>query len=203
MRRTLPVTAAILCGLLALTDFFVSEPTVDALGAALAEGLMILAGFALLLGILNILAVHGRRVAAGETDRGLSLVLIVALLGTLAVGVAPGGEALFGWVFNYVYYPLQATMAALLAFFVVSAAYRAFRVRSGEAAILLGTSLVLLVLQLPLVDSLWPYLARVREWIMVVPVTAGVRGILLGIALGTIATALRVLMAADQPYVQE
>ncbi len=200
MKKIVPVIIAIVCGAWTLTDFFVSDPLVDALGATLVEGVIILAAFALLLGILNILATHTRRVMSGERHRGLSLVLVFSLLGTLAVGVLLPNSTTFSWLFDYLYFPLQSTMAALLAFFVVSAVYRAFKLRNVQAFLLLGTSLAVFFIQLPFSASFFPGLAIVRDWIMAVPVTAGVRGILLGAALGTIATSLRVLLAIDRPY---
>lgn len=203
MKRTLPVAAAIICGLIALVDFFVSDPLVDALGAGLADGVVILAGFALLFGILNILRVHTARAVRGERDRGLSLLLVLALVTTLTIGLVLPASAALDWVFTYLLVPLQSTMAGLLAFFIISAAYRAFRIRTFEAAILFATSIFVLVVQLPFIGGIVPYLAEVREWLLAVPVTAGVRGILLGIALGTITTSLRVLLAVDQPYASQ
>lgn len=202
MRRILPVALAILCGVWTLLDFFLSEPLIDTLGMALVEGVTILAAFALLLGILNILANHARRLVSGERHRGLSLVLIFALLGTLAVGVLLPNSTTFAWLFNYLYFPLQSTMAALLAFFIVSAIYRAFKLKSVQAFILLATSLAMFFVQLPFSAALIPGLSLVRDWLMAVPITAGVRGILLGAALGTIATSLRVLIGVDRPYAQ-
>lgn len=204
MRKILPVAAALACGFLVLVDFFVVDPTIDAVGAVLVEGVTILAAFALLLGLINLLGVHARRVTGPERRRrGLSLVLIIGLLGTLAVGVVPSTSQAMTWVFDYVYQPLQSTMAALLAFFVVTAAYRAFRLRSVEAGILLVTSLFMLGAQLPVFQTVLPYLPVLREWVVTVPVTAGMRGILLGVALGTIATSLRILLAVDRPYAPE
>ncbi|NLG49186.1 MAG: hypothetical protein GX552_03620 [Chloroflexi bacterium] len=202
MRKILPVAVAILCGIWTLLDFFVSEPLLDTVGMVLVEGVTILAAFALLLGILNILANHARRLVSGERHRALSLVLILALLGTLAVGVLLPNSTTFAWLFNYLYFPLQSTMAALLAFFVVSAVYRAFRLKNAQAFILLATSLIMFFIQLPFSAALIPGLSLVRDWLMAVPITAGVRGILLGAALGTIATSLRVLIGVDRPYAQ-
>ena len=119
-----------------------------------------------------------------------------------AVGVLLPNSTTFAWLFNYLYFPLQSTMAALLAFFVVSAVYRAFRLKNAQAFILLATSLIMFFVQLPFSAALIPGLPLVRAWLMAVPITAGVRGILLGAALGTIATSLRVLIGVDRPYAQ-
>jgi hypothetical protein len=200
MLKAFAVALAIASGLLALVDYYVDHPVVDALGGGLAEGVVILAAFGLLVGVVNLVAIHSRRAAAGGPDRALSAVLVLALVATLGIGVAMPGSAALGWLFRYVYQPLEATLGALLAFFAVSAAYRAFRVQSVEAGILLVSTLLALVVQLPVVGTLVPYLAELRVWLFAVPVTAGVRGILLGVALGTIVTSLRVLLAVDYPY---
>ncbi|MEA3407786.1 MAG: hypothetical protein U9R48_06880 [Chloroflexota bacterium] len=200
MKRFLPVTAAVACGGLALLDFFFDSPHIDAAGTILVEGVTILAAFALLLGLLNILAVHLRRVASGGGDRGASLVLVLALLITTALGISMPDSPGIDWVFGYIYSPLQSTMTALLAFFVASAAYRAFKIRDAAAAILLISSLFVLFAQLPFSASLSPYIPSLRHWVFKVPVTASMRGLLFGIALGTITTSLRILLAVDKPY---
>ena len=199
MARILAIIAAIACGLLVLADFFLVDPVIDALGAVLIEGVLILAAFALLLGVLNLLGVHARMNGTPRSRR-YSVILLVALLATFVIGILRPASDELAWIFDYLYFPLQATMGALLAFFVVSAAYRAFKLRSVSALILLVTSLVVLITQLPFSAAISPLLPAAREWIFAIPVTAGVRGILLGVALGTIATALRVLLAVDHPY---
>jgi len=199
MARILAIVAAVGCGLLVLADFFLVVPVIDALGAALIEGVLILAAFALILGVVNLLGVHAR-MNGSPSARRYSAILLVALVVTLIVGLLHPASEQLTWIFDYLYFPLQATMGALLAFFLVSAAYRAFKLRSASAVILLVTSLVVLITQLPFSAALSPLLPAVREWIFAIPVTAGVRGILLGVALGTTATALRVLLAVDHPY---
>ncbi len=199
MKRIVPIGVAVLCGLTMLVDFFVAHPLVDRIGAILVEGVTILAAFALLLGLLVLLSTHARKLKRGSQP-GLSLILLIALLGTLAVGVLLPGSATLTWLFDYVYYPLQSTMAALLAFFAISAVYRAFKLRNVHAWVLMISSLFLFMAQLPLAAAISPYVPMARDWLIAVPVTAGMRGILLGAALGTVATALRILLAVDHPY---
>jgi hypothetical protein len=200
MRRTLPIFAAVVAGLVTLADFFVADPLIDAVGAVLTEGVLILAAIALIMGVLNLLKVHSQR-AVGETKgKVLSGVLIAALLLTLFIGVGWPQSSALAFVFDNVYLPIQSTLAALLAFFVISALYRAFRLRNLQAFLLMISCLVLFLTQLPFSGSISPLLPMLNEWILTVPVTAGVRGIILGTALGTIMTSLRILLAVDHPY---
>jgi len=201
MRKALAAVVATMAGLAILADFFVEHPIVDAIGGILIDGVLIIAGCALLLGLLNLLAVHGRRVQEREAGRLPSMALLVSLLVTLLLGLVGGpGSISFRWMFQYVYYPIQATIGSLLAFFVVTAAYRAFRLRTLEAVVLTVVSVVVLLAQIPGSEKLWAYLPPLREWIFSVPVTAGMRGIIMGTALGTITTGLRLLFWVDQPY---
>lgn len=203
MKKLFLMIVAAACGLLALVDYFVTDPGIDAAGAILTEGVTMLAAFGLLAGVINLFAVHTRRVAAAGQGRAASVVLLVSLVVVFVARVLPAGADTMTWIFTYLYYPLQATFTALLAFFAVSAAYRTFRLRNLEAGILLVTSLFVLLAQLPIGRQLSPLIPQVRNWLMAVPVTAGMRGIILGVSLGTIATALRVLLAMDRPYAGE
>lgn len=201
MRKALAAIVATVAGLAILIDFFVEHPIVDAVGGILIDGALIIAGCALLLGLLNLLAVHGRRVQEREGDPMPSLALLLSLLVTLLLGLASGpGSTSFRWMFQYVYYPIQATIGSLLAFFVVTAAYRAFRLHTLEAVVLTVVSGIVLLAQIPGSEKLWAYLPPLREWVFSVPVTAGMRGIIMGTALGTITTGLRLLFWVDQPY---
>jgi hypothetical protein len=88
-----------------------------------------------------------------------------------------------------------------LAFFVVTAAYRAFRVKSFETGLFVIFGILVLLGQVPVGAMLWDQLPVIRDWVLDVPALAGARGILLGVALGTVATGLRVLLGLDRPYV--
>jgi hypothetical protein len=174
----------------------------------------ILAVFAFILGGASLLKSHLGRVLQRRADWPYSLVTLVSFVAVLAIGLGKVGgppglqgdvtapDALLMVVFTALYEPLMATLFALLAFFVASAAYRAFRLRSREATVLLGSAFVVLLGRTPLgtwVSGLVPdWLAFLRVdalslWIMSVPNVAGQRAILIGIAVGVAALTLRVL----------
>ena len=88
-----------------------------------------------------------------------------------------------------------------MAFFIISAAYRTFRIRDFETFLMVTAAIIVLLGQVPAGYQLWADFPHMVEWGMNVPVLAGVRGILLGTALGTIATGLRIILGADRPYI--
>ena len=203
MRRIAPIVAAIAVGLLVLLDLFVENPYLDVIGWAFTNWAIILAAFALLIGAYNVMAVHFRKVGRQEKGWPYSLVLILSLWLVLVIGLidprGPEGEAI-SWVFWYVQFPLQATFFALLAFFVATASFRAFQVRRPDGILMVLAGVIVLVGQSPLGALLGNVLPKAASWIISVPGTAGMRGILIGVALGTVATGLRLLMGIDKPY---
>ena len=200
MRRILSAVIASLAGLLMLADFLFRNEVLDQVGAILSEGVMVIGACALIAGVANLLSVHGKRAARRERNWPHSLTLLVSLFVILVVGIAGISGPGFAWIFRYVYSPLQATIFSLLAFLVVTAAYRALRVSSRQGAVLVVTSLFLLIAQIPGISSLWSRLPVIRDWIVGIPVTAAMRGLILGIALGSITAGLRVLFWADRPH---
>jgi hypothetical protein len=204
MVKKLAVAIAVTSGLLVLAGFFFRHPLLAICQGALANWATILAAFALLLGLANLLSFHATNVRGRRTGWGYSLLALIAALAVLVVGFAPElgwpGDWYLDWAFGYVYEPLSMTFLALLAFFVVSAAYRALRLRTWESAALVLSAVVVIVGQLPLGYQLWPGLMEAKDWLLAVPVTAGMRGILLGAALGAMALGLRVLLGLDRPY---
>lgn len=200
MKRVILSVVAIAAACIVLLDFFVDQETVNRAGSFLVEGAVILAGFAVLLGLLNILSVHTVRVRKRERGWGYSILLMLAVLVMLGLGVGGPGSAPVNWVFRHIYVPLQATIFSLLAFFVASAAYRAFRVRSWETLLLVGVGIVVLLGQVPVGRLIWDQLPVLKDWLLAVPATAGARGILLGVALGSVIAGMRLLLAMDRPY---
>jgi hypothetical protein len=169
----------------------------------LVEWAVIVAAFAFLLGIFNILRVHGGRI--GHRRQGwpyslvLLLVLVVAWIPPLVPVSIPGQETLDRAVFDYVISPVSASLAALVVFTLALAAFRLLRVRRGAGAVLfLLTVAVVLLGSVPFIGLEW--LAGIRDWIINVPGMAGMRGLLLGVALGTVITALRVLVVSERPH---
>jgi hypothetical protein len=196
VKRRLPMALAIGIGVLVLLDRFISNSYLDALGFYFLDITIILAAFALLLGFFNVLAVHVQKVRTQQSGWPYSIILILFALFVLIIGLAGPSTPLLRGVFNAVLYPIQATIASLLIFFVASAAFRALKVRNGEAIVLVGISLIVLLGQVPLAHSL----TAMKDWILAVPGLAGVRGLILGVALGTVVTGVRVLMGLDRPY---
>lgn len=196
MKRSILTAIAISVGALVLVDRFVTNIYLDALGLFFLDIAIILGAFALLLGFFNVLGSHIQRIRTRQTAWPYSIILILFALFVLAIGLTGPASPLSQEVFNAVQYPLQAAIASLLIFFVASAAFRSLRMRNFESFILVGVALIVLLGQVPLFNEL----TAVKDWILTVPAMAGIRGLILGVALGTVVTGLRVLIGIDRPY---
>ncbi len=107
---------------------------------------------------------------------------------------------LFAWVYNNIYVSMDMTIFSLLAFFIASAAYRAFRLRSLEASILLIVGSLMLLGRAPVGGVIWEGFPEIATWLLNVPNTAGTRAILMGIAIGAILLAIRQLLGIERGY---
>lgn len=201
--RILSTVVAMAAGLLVLADFLVNSTTLDALGLYLVRTASVVAAFTLVLGMVNVLTVHLNKIATRDQGWPYSMVLLAALLFTMGVGFLAGGPASTQMqdIFETVLFPLEATLFSLLAFFVITAAYRAFRVRNFETGLFVVFGVIVLLGQVPVGATLWDQFPVIKDWVLDVPALAGARGILLGAALGTAATGLRLLLGIDRPYV--
>ncbi|RMF04936.1 MAG: hypothetical protein D6768_02045 [Chloroflexi bacterium] len=209
--RILATAVAVIAGLFVLADMFIARLPVAGLGNLqravsgtsflLVSWAAIIFAFALFLGFYNVVSVHVKQIRANKPEAIYSIVLLVSLAATLLVGFwgGPNGAG-SQFIFDYILQPLEATFFALLALFIATAAFRAFRVHNLESFFFVLFAVIVLLGQVPLGIYLWSEFPIIKDWILNVPTMAGVRGILLGVALGTIATGLRVLLAADRPY---
>ena len=197
--RLITTVLAMAVGIVVLFDYFFQQTIIDALGNAFKEWAIVLTAFAVLLGLINLLIVHVTRVVRrNEPSAGYSVIVLITSLIVFVIGIVSDGPAgaPMTWVFTNMYVPLQGALFALVAFFLATAAYRALRVRNLESILLVVAALVVFLGQIPLFN----FFADVKDWLLRVPSEAGVRGILLGVALGTIATGVRLLVGVDRPY---
>ncbi len=191
----------IIVTVIAIVSGFLVLLNLTGISEILVKWAAMVTAFAILLGFINVLRVHLDHLRARQTGAVYSAVLLISMLGTLLLGLIGGPSAKTSqFIFNFILQPLEATFAALLAVFIATAAFRAFRIRDPESFCFVLIALIVLLGQLPLGIYLWSELPVIKDWILIVPTMAGVRGILLGVALGTIATGLRILMGIDRPY---
>jgi hypothetical protein len=205
VKKILPVANAIVAvvsGLLVLLGYFFPG-VFGGLQSILIGWAIILAAFALLLGIFNLGMVHWKKIGKDGTASIYSVVLLISLAVTIVLAGLNGPTGnLSLWIFNTFQVPVEISLLAILAVVLVYAAARLVMRRPNWYTILFLVTVVLVLLgSVPLFFfGEVAMLTSVRGWLAQVPAVAGARGLLLGVALGTVATGLRILMGVDRPY---
>ncbi len=203
MRREVPIVICFLAGLSFILEYFIPHQSVRPFFENFRQWAIIVMTFAYVLGISNIVRVNYHVIHRKGRDWFYKIILIVGLFFMIIMGVFFGGigeGTVFFWMYNNAYSPLQSTMFALLAFFIASAAFRAFRVRTFQASLLAITALIVMLGRVPVGENVWKSFPDLVEWIMNVPQLAGKRAIMIGAALGAISTALKVLVGLERTY---
>lgn len=215
MKREVPLFITAVIGLFMILSFFVPHQAVSVPADFLQASAVILVAFGYVLGGANALRVNFDAIYKRKQGWPYKVVLVVSLLATVVVGAIEGPGFLnptmrSKWIYDWIYSPMSATMFALLAFFIASAAFRAFRIRTVEAGLLAVAALIVMLGRVPLGDLLtdWAlgwvpgdfHLSTMQEWIMDIPQNAAKRAILIGAALGVMATGLRVILGIERSY---
>ena len=217
MRTALPVIIAFFSGIIMVVTFGIRAPEGTILGDTREQLLIwvtIIAGFTLLLGVVSITRVNLKKVMRREKDWFFALLTLVSVFIMMIPAMIPSEvSSLFGrskgsiydWLFLYLSTPMQATMFALLAFYVASAAYRAFRARSTQATLLLLTASLIMIARVPMGEAILRFFSDAIPGILDTYIMTGVnaavqRGIIIGAALGAASMSLRVMLGIERTY---
>jgi hypothetical protein len=198
IRRLLAVLATAItmgAGLVATIDLTVGT---GAIAAVFLRLVVVTLAIMIFTGILNLLLVHGGRLVGLQRNWPYSLLMLVSAIATVAIWLA-GQQDISAFLLNAVQVSIESALAALLLFALVYGAYRLSHRKFTWAGLLFTISLLIVLLgALPLAET--ESIGQVRDWLLAVPTSAGARGMLLGIALGTIVTGVRVLVGQDRSY---
>lgn len=199
--RVFTAVIAIATGLLILAGYFF--PPLASIQTLLLNWVMIMIAFAALVGVFNLVTVHADKVRRGEKGGIYSALLVVGLFASFVAGILlrpdhPGMKI----VMNGIIIPGEAALMGILTISLLYAAVRLLRRRSDVMSIVFLITAALIMLgsatlpfgNVPLVGTL------IHPWVSQVLALGGARGILIGVALGTLTTGLRVLFGADRPY---
>jgi hypothetical protein len=195
-------------GIVVLSGYFI--PLVRDPFLILLRAGLVLSAVALLVGIINLLAVHFRKMGSDSENSGYSLILVIALIVTLIIGAIDivqnymAGMPNFqmtNWVFTYIQLPIETSLLAVTTISLTYAAANILRKRMDLFSIIFFFVILLVLLgSFSIPPASLPFMYIIRDWIVRVPALGGARGLLLGIALGTITTGIRILMGSDRPY---
>jgi vacuolar-type H+-ATPase subunit I/STV1 len=219
MRNRIPVLISAFVGIFMILKYFSTAATIKRVADELEQWGVVTLSFSIVLGVLNLIKINLKAVMERKKDWGYKLLLLVSMFTMMIAGgikwyreetLAQSGDGsttaikntLFDFMFDHVYFPLSATIFALLAFYVASAAFRAFRAKNIHATLLLVAAVIVMIGRVPVGGAIWSGFPWLQEWLMTWPNTAGQRAIQIGAAIGMIATGLRVIFGIEKPYLK-
>lgn len=203
MRAPFSTALAIAVGIIILLGAFLPVPTLQPVRQTLLSWAIPVAAAAGLVAILNLLGVHWHKLNNPRERDTYSIILLLGFIATFAAGLILGpSDPNFQKVVTHIQFPIEASLMGVLTVSLTFASIRMFQRRVGWMAFLFAASTVVFLVMLSgflTIGESIPLVKDVLAALNTLPV-AGARGILLGIALGSITTGLRVLIGADRPY---
>jgi hypothetical protein len=232
MRTTVPVIVAFLAGFVMIVSFFFNPERTFIGGGqeVVLQWATIVSGFTLVLGVFSIVRVNARAVKRRSEGWPYKLATVISVFAMALPAMLPvskdtfGGKVFFSifpesWsslfgtgtgsiydgLFTYVDQPMMETMFAMLAFYIASAAYRAFRARNAESTLLLITAVLVMLWRVPMGEAFLRLFGEnvpnyINMYVMNGFNVAVQRGIIIGAALGAASMSLRIMLGIERTY---
>lgn len=215
MKRQIPLILCFLFGVVMLLTQFSPHSLSQGIYKEVLNWARIITPFALVFSTITLLQTHITRIRRQIEHWQYSFLVFAGIAIMVVVGIPFGPQnPVFEWLFNNVQLPMDATMFSLLAFFIASAAYRAFRARNLEASLLLITAVIVMLGNVPVGDLIWNKLISLtpwadtypdgsswmKQWILDNPNLSARRGIILGVSLGVISQSIRIILGIERSY---
>ena len=201
--RVVTAAFAIAAGAIVLLGYFFPDQ-LGSLRLLLLDWAVIIAGMAVLVGIYNLAAVQTEKFRAGQKGGAYGILLVVSLLITLGLGLILGPENQYMQLaMNAIVVPVEASLMAILAVTLIYASIRLLRRRVDVMSVVflvVAVLFLILVMPTPFGPVLGDRLTQAAIGFLGMFSGGGARGLLIGIALGTLLTGLRVLFGIDRPY---
>ena len=211
MKKQIPLAFCFLFGIAMIFTQFSPHSYSQAVYKEVINWGLIISPFAMVLAVVTLIQTHVTRINLRTEHWQYSLIVFVGMIVMVLIGVPFGPQnSIVEWLYNNVQVPMDATMFSLLAFFIASAAFRAFRARSFEAFLLLATAMIVMIGNVPVGDLVWNKVMSwmpwtdgaswLRQWILDVLNNAARRGIILGVSLGVISQSIRIILGIERSY---
>lgn len=202
MKQQAPLVLCFLFGIVMILTEFSPHAASQATYKEIANWARVISPFVFILAVVTLVQTHWTRIQRRVEHWQYSIVVFAGVIMMGVAGVVHGPQhPTFAWLFNNLQVPMEATMFSLLAFFIASAAYRAFRARTFEATLLLVTAVIVMLGNVPIGDIIWTDAAsNTRQWILDNPNLSARRGIILGVSLGAISQSIRIILGIERSY---
>jgi len=204
VKKTFPLFLGIIVSLIWFGEFFMSNLFYENWKTFFTNGFLIIGAIGMLVGFYSIYQVNYQRIRYNQ-DRWYSVIQVTMIAVMIAVAIKDGTtpSTPFDSLFMFAFVPLEATVFALLAFYISSAAFRSFRAKNVESILLLLAATFVMLGKIPLGENISDSIPMVSEWLMDGPTSAGRRAIMFGAALGGLTMMIRVFFCLEKSHLSD
>jgi hypothetical protein len=198
VKKNIPLIVTFLIGIVLVFEWFIPTDVGNRVGTGIRESGIIINSFAIMAGVIGLYLNEARKIMRRRDDWPYSVWMIVVVSLYIAVGVPLGYQSdTYQWIYNSILMPLGATMYGAISFYIAAAAYRVLKFRSLQAIVLLLPAMILILGNTPMITSFWTGFVDSGSWIMSYITQPVYTGIMVGVALGTMATGVRTLLGLE------
>lgn len=204
MKKEIPIILGLMAGILWYGEFFIAGLFYENVKQFFTNGFRIAGVVGVMVSIYSVARQMYSKIKYNNeryySILRISMILLMLFLGAKR-GMSPGTPYMS--MFMNVYVPFQATVFSLLSFYIASAAYRSFKAKSLESAVLLAASVLVMLSKIPIGEAMWSQIPVIGEWIMDAPSSAGRRAIIFGGYLGTLTMMIRIFFGLERSHLSE
>ena len=208
MKRTVPLMIVMVGGILMIIQYFIPHQISQTVFEYYTDWAPIIVAFALVLGVGSLTRIHSHKIKRKAQNWPYSWAVLIPLytmpflahIWPQSLGGGMDQPSIYHFLFMHIQVPIQATMFSMLAFYIASAAFRAFRAKSALATVLLIAAVIVMLGQVPIGDLLGKCLPNTGLWILRYPNLAAKRAIMLGVGFGMLATNLKIIFGVERNW---
>jgi len=204
LRREGPLIFTSVVAFFLIIEYYIANSQLTLIATFLNRSAMIVGAFLLGFGIINMTLIHTKNIIQRKPKWPFSLYLLILLFVTLVAGLIPplGSNYYYLWLFNNIYTPLDPAIFSLIAFFIISTAFRALKIRNLEVSLMLLFTVVVILRNAPIGPATFPPIGWLGDWVIISINTGVQRALNLVVALGAIAYGVRILLGVERGYLK-
>lgn len=205
LRKELVLLITTVIAVIMFIDFFFAVPVASSTASTLRSWVVVVSAMMLAIGAVQLMRVHGKYILKRTPGKWLYSVWLIAIFAiSLILGLLninnPSSNPIYSWIFTNVYTSLSTTVYAITGFYVFSAAYRAFRARNMDAALLLLAGVLVMLTNAPIGGVIWDQLPVTGRWVLDYGQVPATRVFLMVTAFGMLFYGFKVLIGKERGY---